>query len=169
MVEDLQKQNSRLSDTIVKIEDRNRTLQQKLEQYKLQAKILRSAISLQCKYCNSFQPAEVFAEHAKSCNQDNKCSRSHFFQIPLSISIQSTQIVEEEDKSYTEYVILVTFNGQCWTANQKYKTFCALHESLINQYPSVTFPQTSYQFAKISSSSSQQRSVDRCKTLQAYL
>ncbi len=60
-------------------------------------------------------------------------------------------MVEDEfdNRPYTEYVIQVTFNGLQWIANQKYKTFCALHESLINQYPSVTFPATSYQFTKV--------------------
>lgn len=56
-------------------------------------------------------------------------------------------MVDEEtegNRTYTEYVILIHFNEQCWTANQKYKTFCALHESLINQYPSVSFPASSF-------------------------
>ncbi len=73
-----------------------------------------------------------------------------------------------DSKTYSEFVILVTFNGMSWTANQKYKTFCALHESLINQYPSVTFPSTSYQFAKHTSIQSQS-SQDRQQALQTYL
>jgi hypothetical protein len=54
-----------------------------------------------------------------------------------------------------------------------------LHESLINQYPSVTFPVTSYQFAKVTGASiiggaglasrASNPSEDRRKTLQAYL
>ena len=32
--------------------------------------------------------------------------------------------------------------------NQKYKTFCILHEKLINQYPNIKFPQSSFQFAQ---------------------
>lgn len=78
---------------------------------------------------------------------------------------------ESDQRTYMEYVILVNFNGQVWTANQKYKTFCALHESLIKQYPSVTFPKTSYQFAQSiqSAGSSQVRAAERTRNLELYL
>lgn len=168
-IEELTRSNQRLSDTVSRIEERNRALQQKVDAHKVNSRVLKHALSMQCKFCQVFHPAEIFIEHVKQCTSDSRATRSHFYQIPLSISIQSTQMVEEEsdNRTYTEYVILITFNGQCWTANQKYKTFCALHESLINQYPSVTFPATSYQFAKINSTQGvgQSRSVDRCKTL----
>ena len=39
------------------------------------------------------------------------------------------------------------FNNKQWTMHQKYKAFCQLHERLINQYPNIKFPQSSFQFA----------------------
>ena len=34
-----------------------------------------------------------------------------------------------DHRTYTEYSIQVTFNGEkSWTINQKYKSFCQLHE-----------------------------------------
>ena len=126
-----------------------------------------------CKFCNVFHPSEVFIEHVMQCTHETRASRSHFFQIPLEIEIQSSQMVEDENdqRTYMEYVILVNFNGQVWTANQKYKTFCALHESLIKQYPSVIFPKTSYQFAQSiqSAGSNQVRAAERTKNLELYL
>jgi len=64
--------------------------------------------------------------------------------------IQQTRMVEDDNdhRTYTEYVIKVKFNGQSWTINQKYRSFCSLHDSLINQYPSLKFPDSSYQFAQ---------------------
>ena len=61
-----------------------------------------------------------------------------------------TRMVEDDTdhRTYTEYVIKVKFNGQQWTINQKYRAFCSLHDSLINQYPSLKFPDSSNQFAQ---------------------
>ncbi len=65
-------------------------MQQKKDAYKLQSKALQMACSLQCKKCLVFHPTEVFIDHVKKCKSDNRATRSHFFQIPLTISIQST-------------------------------------------------------------------------------
>jgi len=55
---------------------------------------------------------------------------------------------ELDNRTYTEYVIKVKFNGQQWTINQKYKAFCSLHDSLLGQYPSTKFPDSSFQFSQ---------------------
>ncbi len=62
---------------------------------------------MQCKFCTVFFPSEVFIDHVKTCNKDNRYTRSHFFQIPLSISIQHTMIKEDpvDNRTYTEYVV----------------------------------------------------------------
>jgi len=78
-------------------------------------------------------------------------SRSHFFQMRLDVRIKDTCIEDDptDQKSYTVYMVEVSFNNeQIWTVKRQYRKFCQLHEALINQYPSVQFPQSSYQFAQ---------------------
>jgi len=62
---------------------------------------------MQCKFCQVFYPAEVFINHVKTCTKDNRTGRSHFFQIPMSLSIQATQTLmdEKDHREYTEYII----------------------------------------------------------------
>ena len=75
--------------------------------------------------------------------------RTIFFKIPLTVSIATARMVQDEvdHRTYTEYVVKVKFNGQSWTINQKYKAFCSLHDSLLSQYPSIKFPESSFQFS----------------------
>lgn len=103
---------------------------------------------MQCKFCSVFFPAEIFVEHVKTCNKDNRYSRSLFFQIPLAVAIKSTRVDNDpiDSRQYTEYVIEVCFNQKEWIVSQKYKAFCLLHEKLINQYPNIKFPQSSIHF-----------------------
>ena len=61
----------------------------------------------------------------------------------MDVLITDQRLEEDplDHRSYIEYVIQVQFNGEkTWTVRQKYRAFCQLHESLINQYPSVQFP-----------------------------
>lgn len=135
---------------------------------------------MQCKFCAVFFPGEVFIDHVKTCSKDNRYTRSHFFQIPLSISIQHTMIKEDpiDSRTYTEYVVQISFNDKTWSVAQKYKQFFALHEKLINQYPNIKFPQSSFQFSqktlndfkgKTSSNPGSVMIEDRRKVLQQYL
>lgn len=84
--------NKSLSETIGQVEARNQTLQQKLSQVKLYQRVFKHSQSMQCKFCSVFFPAEIFVEHVKTCSKDNRYARSLFFQIPLSLSIQSTRV-----------------------------------------------------------------------------
>lgn len=86
-------------------------------------------------------------EHLRGCEAGGP-ARTHLFQLPLEIAIRDTQIVEDhvDHRTYTEYVIRVAFNGRAWIVQQKYRTFCQLHERLINMFPSVRFPASSQQF-----------------------
>jgi len=61
---------------------------------------------MQCRFCHSFYPAEIFINHVKTCTKDSLMQRSHFFQIPLEIQIKDAHLVEDFDsRTYTEYVI----------------------------------------------------------------
>jgi hypothetical protein len=97
-----------------------------------------------------FFPSEIFIEHVKTCNKDNRHTRSHYFQIPLSVNISQTRIDTDpvDNRQYTEYVVQVNFNDRTWKINQKYKAFCQLHEKLINQYPNIKFPLSSFYFTQ---------------------
>ena len=147
--EELMRANQNLSDTIAKVEERNRQLTQKVNSVKIYQRVFKHAISMQCKFCNIFFPGEIFIDHVKTCTKDSAGQRSLFFKIPLQVQIASTKMVQDEvdNRTYTNYVIKVKFNGQSWNISQKYKAFCSLHESLINQYPSVKFPDSSFQLA----------------------
>lgn len=152
---------------------------------KIFQRVFKHSQSMQCKFCQVFFPSETFIEHVKTCNKDNRYNRSHFFQIPLSISIQQTRIDVDpvDNRQYTEYVVQINFNDKTWVVSQKYKAFCILHEKLINQYPNIKFPQSSFQFSSKSlndygkkssnnlgpSNSSSSLIEDRRKILQQYL
>ncbi len=131
--EDIIKSDQLLSDTIKSVEDRNQQLNAKLSSLKIVQRVFKHSLSMQCRFCHSFYPAEIFIEHFKTCTEDSSTQRSHFFQIPLEILIKDAHLVEENDsRTYTEYLISVNFNSRQWIVNQKYKTFCSLHESLVN-------------------------------------
>ena len=104
---------------------------------------------MQCKFCHVFYPAENFITHVKTCTKDTHSGRLGFFKVPMSVQIRHFVMVEDESehRTYTEYMIDVSFSDTLWQISQKYKAFCSLHESLVAQYPSVQFPESSYQFA----------------------
>lgn len=41
-------------------------------------------------------------------------------------------------------------NGRKWTVNRRYKEFCELNESLIEEFPDAEFPESAMQFMKSS-------------------
>jgi hypothetical protein len=104
----------------------------------------------QCKFCRGIYPIEMFKQHIQSCSKvENNFSRSHFFQMRLDLEIVECKIVDDpnDNRTYTEYVIMVSFNNEkTWHVSQKYKDFCTLHSSLIDMYPSMQFPNSSHQF-----------------------
>ena len=69
-MEDLMKTNQSLSETISNVEERNRQLQTKVSTVKIYQRVFKHAISMQCKFCNIFFPAEVFIDHVKTCTKD---------------------------------------------------------------------------------------------------
>lgn len=54
----------------------------------------------------------------------------------VDCQIKDTVMVDDpiDHRTYTEYSIQVSFNNneKTWVVTQKYKSFCQLHESLIN-------------------------------------
>ena len=150
-MEKLRQANSMLSETIAKCEMKNNELISKNQKLKAYHKCFKNSMASQCKFCHSFYPTEVFLEHFRTCSKDmNNFSRSHFFQMRVDCQIKDTVMVDDpmDNRTYTEYSIQVSFNNEkTWVLSRKYKEFCHLHESLINQYPSIQFPQSSYQFA----------------------
>ena len=165
-----------LTETIKQVEDRNQHLTGKLSNLKIIQRVFKHSVSMQCRFCHSFYLAEIFIDHVKTCTKDSSNQISHFFQIPLDIRITDAKLVEglenKENKTYTEYVLAVNFNGQMWFVNSKYMTFSSLHDSLVVQYPGVTFPKSSFQFQAQDSNYRMFKgttSIDRKTTLQSYL
>lgn len=111
--------NKNLTETISKVEQRNQQLQNKVSQIKLYQRVFKHSQSMQCKFCQVFFPSEIFIDHVKTCNKDNRYTRSHFFQIPLSVSISQTRIDVDpvDNRQYTEYVVQVNFNDKTWVLN----------------------------------------------------
>ena len=89
--------NKTLSNTIAQVEERNKALTQKVSTVKIYQRVFKHSVSMQCKFCHVFYPAESFIEHVKTCTKDSNGSRSAFFKIPLSLSISGTRMVEDED------------------------------------------------------------------------
>lgn len=125
---------------------------EKIGKMKVYQKCFKNSMASQCKFCHSFYPTEIFLEHIRTCSKDiNNFSRSHFFQMLLECYIKDTYIETDpvDHRNYTVYVLNVSFNGEKqWEVKQQYRSFCQLHEALINQYPSVQFPKSSIQFAQ---------------------
>jgi hypothetical protein len=79
--------NTRLTETIARMEEKNRDLESKLVVAKLHQRAFKHSISMQCKFCRVFHPAEIFVDHVKTCTKDAHTMRTHFFQIPLSVAV----------------------------------------------------------------------------------
>ena len=111
--DELMKTNQILSETLQGVEKRNAQLQAKINSVKIYQRVFKHALSMQCKFCNVFFPSETFIDHVKSCTKESAGNRSHFFKIPLNVSIVSTNMVtdEKDNRTYTEHVIKVKFNG----------------------------------------------------------
>ena len=71
---------------------------------------------MQCKFCHVFYPTENFISHVKSCTKDAHSGRLAMFKIPLTISIRHFVMVEDEtdNRTYTEYMIDVSFSDVMW-------------------------------------------------------
>jgi hypothetical protein len=52
----------------------------------------------------------------------------------------------EDGRPYTEYQLEVEFNGTVWMLGRKFKEFCTLHQNLVELFPSIQFPDSSFQF-----------------------
>ena len=89
--------NKTLSETIAQVEERNKQLTQKVSTVKIYQRVFKHSVSMQCKFCHVFYPAESFIEHVKTCTKDSNGGRSAFFKIPLSLAIVDTRMVEDED------------------------------------------------------------------------
>jgi hypothetical protein len=117
---------------VARQESKNNELNEKITKLKVYSKCYKHTMASQCKFCHSFYPIEMFIDHIKNCSKDmNNFSRNHFFQMKLDCYVKDTYIMEDplDHRTYTEYSIQVTFNGEkSWTINQKYKSFCQLHE-----------------------------------------
>ena len=87
------KTNQILSETLSGVENRNAMLSQKVNAVKIYQRVFKHALSMQCKFCNVFFPSETFIDHVKSCTKESAGNRSHFFKIPLTLSIVSTNMV----------------------------------------------------------------------------
>jgi hypothetical protein len=61
-------------------------------------------------------------------------------------------VIEEdpiEHRECSSFIIQVVFNVEnTWEVSRNYRAFCQLHEKLVNQFPSVQFPQSSQMFAQ---------------------
>ena len=101
--------NSRLTATIANIEEKNQALESKLAGSKIHQRVFKHSISMQCKFCHVFYPAEIFIDHVKTCTKESHAMRSNFFQIPLKVSIQLVRMIEDDqdNRTYTEYVLRV--------------------------------------------------------------
>lgn len=91
----------------------------------------------------------------------------------MKFSITQTLIKEEEGskKPFTEYVILVKSDGNKWVFNRRYKQFCELHASLVNNHPKVEFPKSASIFSNKTLNDIRKNSVvdGRRKLLQNYI
>ena len=85
--EELLRTNARLTESISRLEDKNRDLEGRLAQAKIHQRAFKHSLAMQCKFCRVFYPAEVFVDHVKSCTKDANSMRVHFFQLPLALAV----------------------------------------------------------------------------------
>lgn len=84
--------NKNLSEAIAQVEARCQSFQAKVAALKPFKRAMNQAESLQCANCQVFFKALPFLDHCRSCTQEVRRQRKHFFSVPLQLSIQQTRI-----------------------------------------------------------------------------
>ena len=88
------------------MEKRAQVLEQKIDRLKRFQRMVKSSVTLQCKFCNKVLASEVFSAHLSVCTRDrDKCGLSGVYKIPIRVNIVQTMIREEtKSKPYTVFL-----------------------------------------------------------------
>jgi len=99
-IEELQDQleaNKNVSSALGKVEKKVQVLELKVERLKRFQRMVKSSVSLQCKFCSNVLASEVFSAHLSVCTKDR--GQNHLsYKTPLRIKIART-LIREEGKS----------------------------------------------------------------------
>mmetsp|Transcript_8553 Transcript_8553/g.8500 ORF Transcript_8553/g.8500 Transcript_8553/m.8500 type:complete len:194 (-) Transcript_8553:1580-2161(-) len=99
-----------MSYSVDEMEDRCQMLEEKLEKYSNFKKMVDNASALQCKLCGETFGRKVFNAHISLCSRRASQSRdSGQFNI---VVVESVTKDSADQKSYTEFIITVTYRGQ---------------------------------------------------------
>jgi len=163
-----------LSAALERNEHRTRILEEKVEKLKRFKKMVRNCSALQCRLCGKTFSSTVFGAHVTVCLRDSTKAAS-IPTTPMNINITQATVKEGADsRSFTEYLITVSYRGKSWSANRRYKLFGQLNEQLEAAFPSVEMPEAaqmfSHQSINLVMSNSKPKSIDeRRRLLQAFL
>ena len=92
------------------MEKRSQALEEKVEKLKRFQKMIKSASTLQCKFCCRILSSEVFGTHLAVCTKDKGVNslRNFYQKLPIQIELSQTLIKEESNlRSYTVFYIVI--------------------------------------------------------------
>lgn len=148
ILEERDRQIDQANEKIDKLTQRCIKVEKKYKETKTYYNLFRHTQLIQCKYCNKYYKSNDFVAHCETWSVGGTLTHYKVNLSSVEISITQTLIREDENmrKPFTMYVIESTLEGDTWSAQRKYKEFWLLNERLINNFPSVTFPQSANQF-----------------------
>ena len=159
-----------LASALERNEQRCGMLEKKVEMLKRYHKMVKNCAAMQCKLCSKTVGSAVFGAHLTVCVREGARTTSTPH-TPMSISITQASVREDsESRSYTEYLITVTYRGKTWTVNRRYKLFSQLNEQLEKDFSSVEMPEEAEMFRRSITVGGKPKTIDeRRKALQSYL
>ena len=163
-----------LSAALERTEQRTHQLEDKVEKLKRFKKMIRNCSALQCRMCGKTFSSTVFGAHVTVCLRDSSKAAS-IPTTPMTIYIAQATVKEGSDsRSFTEYLITITYRGKSWSVSRRYKLFGQLNEQLEIAFPTIDMPEAaqmfSHQSINLVMSNSKPKSIDeRRKLLQTYL
>lgn len=166
--------NKTLSNSIARLEGKNRQLEEQVSYLKTQKKILKNTKSVQCNKCNNNFHYTKLMQHLEHCDsemppkktyqsnyQDNSMGNVYEKYRPreenrkryenpqknISIKIGQTEIIKLSDRQpFIVYNVKVSLGDKSWQIKRKFKAFVNLHQDIINNIPGVVIPNSSSVF-----------------------
>lgn len=159
-----------LASALERTEQRCGMLEKKVETLKRFHKMVKNCAAMQCRLCSKTLGSAMFGAHLTVCMREGGRAASTP-SLPMSISITQASVREDSDsRSYTEYLITVTYRGKTWTVNRRYKLFSQLNEQLERDFPNVDMPEEAEMFRRSITVGVKPKTIDeRRKALQSYL
>ena len=135
----IQKNNSVLSESQKRSDQRAEKLEERLEKFMIYEKIFESSSQIEWVHCKELITANAFKSHMKIWPPQQEMGLSL---PPLKLKLVSSNLTTDEKDGYKlrEYVIEVDYRKREYKVTKRINLFLGLYDSLEDHFPSLKMP-----------------------------